>query len=136
MSFIRNEPSLRMEDYPKELAGGFSSLFRTLTPFFTSLTAAVNGSIDFVDNISAVTKSYDMTNVQFPVNIQWPFSGKSPVDLRITMASKANVATILIPAWSFDVSTNIISITKILELPGMSAPTVGTRYQFTVRATI
>lgn len=134
--FIRNEPSLRMEDYPKELASGFASLFRTLTPYFASLTSTINGSVDFTDNIAAVTKSYDMTNVQFPINIQWTFTGKSPVDLRVTKASAANVATILIPAWSFDVSTNIISITKLLEAPAMALPAIGTRYQFTVRATI
>jgi hypothetical protein len=136
MSFIRNEPSLRMEDYPKELASGFSSLFRTLTPYFSSITSSINGSIDFVDNIAAVTKSYDMTNVQFPINIQWPFAGNPPKDLRVMKASAANVATILIPAWSFDVSTNIIAITKILEAPGMALPVVGVRYQFSVRATI
>lgn len=136
MAFIRNEPNLRMEDYPKELASGFASLFRTLTPYFSSVTSVLNGSVDFTDNIAAVTKSYDMTNVQFPINIQWTFTAKPPMDLRVTKASASNVPTILIPAWSFDVSTNIVSITKILEAPAMSLPSLGVRYQFTVRATI
>lgn len=134
--YVRNEPTLRLEDFPKETAPSMSKLFRILTPFFSSLTAVVNGSVDFVDNIASVTKDYDLNNLQVPINIQWPFPGRVPVDLRITKALGANTATILIPAWSFDVSTNTIAISQIFEVPGMAAPVVGRRYQFTVRATI
>lgn len=136
MSFLRNEPTLRQEDYPKETASSMSRLFNSLTPFFSAITTLINGEIDYVYNIAAVTRSYSLTNVIVPFSIQWPFVGRPPMDLRITKALAGSTPTILIPAWSFDVSTNTIAVTKILEAPGMSVPVVGVLYQFTVRATI
>lgn len=136
MGFIRNEPNLRLEDYPKEVAGAMGKLFRTLTPFFTSIMASVNQDINFEDNIVSVTKDYDLTNVQLPINLLWTNKSRLPRDLRVMKAQVGSAPTVLIPAWSFDVSTFTISITQLLEAPGMSAPVIGLRYQFSVRATV
>ncbi len=135
MTYLRNQPSLRQEDYPKDTLSTTGKLFGALNPFFSAVTDLINGQIDYVNNIAAVTKTYSFSNVIVPINIQWPFN-VPPLDLRITKALAGSTPTILIPAWSFDVSTNTIAVTKILEAPSMSVPVSGVLYQFTIRATV
>lgn len=136
MSFVNNEPSLRLEDYPKESADSFDKLFNSITPYFASLTSTVNGRIDFVDNIAAITKDYDLTNVRLPINFQWTYTAAPPMDLRCIKATGGIVPTILIPAWSYDPGTFTISVTQLIEAPGMAAPVAGRRYRFSLRATV
>jgi hypothetical protein len=129
--------NLRVEDYADQ-AKWIGRLFVTLTGFITQVQRIFDNNIDYTTNIRSTTRSYDTTALSFPVAFEWPYKQADPADLTVIKAMAGTDATVLIPAWSFDASTREISIEYMTEVSasGVAAPVTGTRYRFTVRATI
>lgn len=134
---LNQSVNLRVEDFPSE-KDWISRLFVTLNPVLNAVNQVLDYNIDFATNIRSVTKAYDTSNLTLPIEFSWPFSAFTPVDLRITQAAVDLTEAVLLPAWSYDASTQVISITSLYHATtaGLAEVSVGTRYQFTVRVTV
>lgn len=129
-------PNLRVEDFPSEQSW-INRLFVQLNPFMQGVSRVFNGNVDFSTNIKSVTKSYDITTFQ-AFSFLWSFADVNPVDVRIVQATKGvqQTPTILLLAWSFDLSSRSISISRITEIGATGVNELSGRYQFTIRATV
>ncbi len=130
--------NLRNEDYPDQSAW-IGRLFVVLNTFMTSIAQIFDQNIDFTTNIKSVSKDFDTTSPTYPITFQWPFTQAPPVELRVTVATKDNQAIVLLPAWSYNASTQAISISYLCECTSsgtISATSTGPRYKFTIRVTI
>jgi hypothetical protein len=134
---LNQATNLRVEDYPDQNKW-IGRLFIVLNSLFASLNQVLDGNIDYITNIRAVTREYDTSALSFPIIFAWPYTQGEPKDLRVTQASADAVATILEPAWSFNASTRQISVSymAVLGAGSVSAVTSGVRYKFTIRATV
>lgn len=129
--------NLRVEDYPDQ-ATWIGRLFNVLNPFITTSQQIFDNNVDFATNIRSVTKDFDTSQISFPINFDWGFSQADPVQVLVTKGVMGVSPVVLLPAWSFDASTRQVSISNIVMVSstGVSALTTGTRYKFTVRATV
>lgn len=129
-------PNLRTEDFPSEQTW-ISKLFIQLNPFIQAVNQVLTQNVDFISNIKAVTREYDISSFQ-PFNFQWPFSDASPLDVRVVKALKGTTLTptLLMAAWDYDSSGRTISITRLTEINATSVSALSGRYQFTIRATV
>ena len=134
---LNQSTNLRVEDFPdqKEWVG---RLFVILNAFMGSIEQIIDQNIDYTTNIKAVTKEYDSSSLTVPIKFSWPYPGFPPVELRIAKAMSGTTATVLMPAWEYNASTQEISITALYELSttATTAIAVGTRYRFTVRVSV
>lgn len=137
MSKLNQPTNLRAEDYPEQ-ASWIGRLFIVLNGFIQSVQSVLDQNIDFSTNIKSVTKDFDTTALTFPIVFSWPYKGFKPVDLCVMNATNESSATCLLPAWSFDSSTNNITISYLTEVSasGIAAISSGRRYKFSVRATV
>lgn len=129
-------PNLRVEDFPTEM-NWINRLFIQLNPFNRLIYQILDNNIDFITNIKAVTKEYNISSFQ-AFNFLWPFKDADPNDLRIIKALKGvqQTPTILLPAWSYDKTNRLINITNILEINETYIASLSGEYKFTIRATI
>jgi len=137
VSKIDQPINLRVEDF-QEQSKWIGRLFVTLQSFFTQVQRVLDNNIDYSTNIRSVTRAYDTSGITFPIRFEWPHPQAEPASLMVIKAMSGTDATSFIPAWSFNASNREISIESMTELNqgAASAPTTGTRYRFTVRATI
>lgn len=129
-------PNLRVEDFPNQ-QDWIGKMFIQLNPFIQAVNQVLDKSVDFTANIKTVTKDYDITSFQ-AFNFTWTYPESPPNDLRVTKALKGStlIPTILLPAWQYDASTQIITVSRIVEVNDVSVSTLSGRYQFTVRASV
>ena len=137
MSKLNQPTNLRAEDYPDQSAW-IGKLFSVLNPFIRSVQQVFDSNIDFTSNIRSITRSFDQSTFQYPIRFSWPFTQAKPSALVAGQATAGTSATILIPAWTFDASSNEIVVAYLTEITssGARSPVSGTRYQFTLRATV
>lgn len=129
-------PNFRVEDFSSEQSW-IGRLFIQLNPFIQTINQIFDQNIDYSTNIKSVSKSYTITSFQ-AFNFTWPFSGTTPIDLRIVKASKGSTqdATILQAAWSFDSTNNLITISRLVEITDSAVVQISGQYQFTIRVTV
>lgn len=136
---LNQVPNLRVEDFPGEQQTWLSKLFIQLNPFIQSVNQLFSQNIDYSNNIRAISTSYDITTFQ-PFSFLWPFTDMDPFSVTVGKAQKGTLlsATLLMAPWSFDSSTRLININSVLEITtlGVQPLTAGTRYKFTMRATV
>lgn len=137
MSKLNQTTNLRVEDFPEQ-ASWIGRLFVTLNQFIQSVQNIFDYNIDFATNIRSVTREFDTTSITFPITFQWTFTQVKPQALTVLNAMAGTSATCLVPAWSYDSSTSLITVSYLTEFStsGVSAPTQGTRYKFSLRATV
>ncbi len=133
---ISQIPNLRVEDFPSEQSW-ISRLFVILNPFIQSVNQVVNGQIDYSTNIAAVTRSYTVNTTFAPISFQWP-SVVQPAALDVIKASKsgAQTPTILAAAWSYDIASKTVTVTRMVELLPTGVAELTGSYQFTIRVTV
>ena len=129
-------PNFRVEDFATEQTW-IGKLFIQLNPFIQDINTILSGNIDFLINIKSVTKTYDITAFQ-PFSFQWPFTNSIPTDLRVIKALKGSdlTPTILQAAWAFDSTSQIINVTRMVELTDSAVLALSGRFQFTIRVTV
>ena len=137
MSKLNQPTNLRSEDYPTQTEW-IGRMFTVLNPFIRSVENIFDSNIDFSTNIRSITRDFDTSTVQFPIVFSWPFTQAKPVSLSVSGASKNSTPICLVAAWSFDSSTNEISVSYLTEISasGVVAIAQGSRYKFTIRATV
>ncbi len=137
MSKLNQPTNLRVEDYPEQ-ADWIGRMFQVLNPFIRSVESVFDSNIDYSTNIRSVSKDFDTTSLIFPIVFQWPFTQVKPVNLIISSATRGTTPTCLVAAWSFNSSTNEVSISYLTEFLASSVSSVvqGTRYKFTIRVTV
>jgi hypothetical protein len=129
-------PNFRVEDFASEQSW-IGRLFINLNPFIQAVNQLTDQNVDFSTNIKAVTKSYDITTFQ-AFSFKWPFTGDAPVQLQVVKALKGNLLepTLLMASWSYDSTTNSISVVRMVEINATSVSELSGRYQFTLRVTV
>lgn len=129
--------NLRVEDYPDQ-AAWIGRLFNVLNPFITTVQQIFDDNVDFATNIRSISKDFDTAQISFPIRFDWSYAQADPAQVTVTKAIVGVSATILLPAWTFDASTRQISISNLVMVSatGVSALASGTRYKFTIRATV
>lgn len=129
-------PNFRVEDFQSEQSW-IGRLFIQLNPFIQSVNQVFDQNIDFGTNFKSVTKDYDITTFQ-SFNFSWPYSGATPIDLRVVKALKGSTLTptILQAAWQYNSTTSVITVTRMVELTSSAVAELSGRYQFTVRVTV
>lgn len=137
MSKLNQPTNLRNEDYPDQTAW-IGRLFGVLNPFIQSVQSVFDNNIDYSTNIRSVTKDFDTSALTFPITFQWPFPQVKPQALTVLTATSGTAAIALIPAWSYDSSSSQISVAYLtaVSASGVSAIVQGTRYKFSLRATV
>lgn len=135
MKFNQN-PVFRTEDFPGQ-QDWISKLFIQINPLVQLLNQIFDNNISFGDNIRSVTRSYSISTFQ-AFGILWPYQNFPPVDLRIMSANKGTgqTPTVLLPYWSYNPSTQVISISNILEVTTTGISALSGAYNFTIRATV
>lgn len=133
---LTSVPNFRVEDFPTEQSW-IGRLFIQLNPLIQTLNQILDNNIDFSTNIKSVSKQYSISSWA-AFSFTWPYSSVTPNDLRVTKASKgtAQTPTILLPAWSYDQSTSLITVSSMLEATSSGVASLSGTYQFTVRATV
>lgn len=135
---INQTSNLRVEDFPDQ-AQWIGPLFVILNAFTTIVGQIFDQNIDFATNIKSVTKDFDFSSLTYPIIFAWPFSQAQPQALSVCKSSKDGVATVMLPAWRYNASTQEITVsylTQVSSAGAMSATSVGPRYKFTIRATV
>lgn len=136
---LNQNPNLRVEDFSSEQTW-IGRLFIQLNPFIQSLNQIVNGNLDFLTNIKSVTRTFVLSfqGTFIPISFLWTFTDDNPNDLTIIRATKtsAQTPTILLPAWSYDIASNTITISRLTEVNASSVSAVSGDYQFTVRVSV
>ena len=130
------QPNLRSEDFPDFKSA--DALFKILNPFFVDLGQILDENIDFSQNIKSVTKSFSSKGIAVPVNFSWPFPKFQPVTLIVTQATKDGTPIAMAAAWSYNASSAIVSISKLVQIeePSNLAIVNTSTYNFTVRVTV
>ncbi len=133
---ISQIPNLRVEDFSSEQSW-IGRLFVILNPFIQSVNQVVNGQIDYNSNIAAVTRSFTVTTTFAPINFQWTFGGM-PASLDVIKATKSGsqTPTILAAAWSYDIASKTVTITRMVELLPTGVAELTGSYQFNIRVTV
>lgn len=133
---INQVPNFRVEDFPSEQSW-IGRMFIQLNPLIQSINQILDENIDFSTNIKAVTRDYSITTFQ-PFNFTWGFPGFTPVDLRVIQANKGSTQTptILQAAWSYNSTTQLISVTRMVEITESAVAQLSGSYQFKVRVTV
>lgn len=134
---LSQNPNLRVEDFPGE-QDWIGRLFTQLNPFFTAVAQVFDSNIDFATNIRSVTREYVVTTGFQSFSLQWPFKGYTPVDLRVTKATRGSQTepTILLAAWRYDASQSIVTVTNLVELDSSGVKSMSGRYTFIIRVSI
>lgn len=129
-------PNLRTEDFPSEQSW-ISKLFTQLNPFIQSVNLVLDTNIDYSTNIKSITRDYTITTFQ-AFSFQWTFTDSRPIDLRIVQAYKGTQLTpvILLPAWSYDATNRVITVSQLVEVTSTGVAALLGRYQFTVRVSV
>lgn len=128
-------PKLRLEDFPPDVKW-LGKLFIQLNPYIEAINNVINGNLDFVDNIAAVTKSYSISTFQ-EFSILWPFNN-SPQSCQIVSALKGSppAPCFLLLAWSYNATTQSVTISNMLEVTSSGNFNLNGSYQFTVRVSV
>lgn len=129
-------PNLRTEDFPSEQSW-ISKLFTQLNPFIQSVNLVLDNNIDYSTNIKSITRDYTITTFQ-SFSFQWTFTDSQPIDLRIVQAYKGTqlTPTILLPAWSYDATNRVVTVSQLVEVTSAGVAALSGRYQFKVRASV
>lgn len=129
-------PNLRVEDFPSE-STWIGRLFIQLNPFIQSVNQVFENDVDFSTNIKSLTRDFDITTFQ-EFSFTWPFTGTSPVDLRVVKALKgsAQSPTILLASWKFDSTNDLITVTRLVEVTDVGVAQLSGRYRFSIRVTV
>ncbi len=134
---LTQKVTLRVEDFPDEQRGWLRSLFSQLNPLFSSIDQILNQNIDFSTNIPSVTQSYSIDSFQ-TFSIKWAFTGYKPAFLSVS--NSYNVATqsptILLPAWSYDPGSSLITVSNMLEATTAGNVALTGKYTFNVRVSV
>lgn len=126
--------TIRIEDLPSQ-KDWIGKLLLPLNQFLLSVTSAINGNISFGDNIPCQTQSLKFvygSSADFPKAFVWSLSA-APVELRVCSATEDSVAIAVVIAWSY--SGGQVSVSNIYKITssGVSALTVGSLYNITLR---
>lgn len=123
--------TLRVEDFSGEERKWLPRLFNPLNAFLTAASNALNGRIEFGSNIPCLDSYLQFNFDGLPQRYRWPLNVQ-PTILIVGQATENALPVSLIPMWSFDSSTQNISVsfTKV----GGQALTVGVAYRVFVRA--
>lgn len=134
---LNDTTNLRAEDYPDQ-SKWIGRLFVVLNSLITNLQQIFDGNIDYTTNIRSVLRSYDTSQLTYPLTFQWPHKAFQPVDLQVCKASEDGTPVSLLPAWDYDASTQLITVSELTLFSGGSATstTLGNRYRFTIRVTV
>jgi hypothetical protein len=129
-------PNLRIEDFPGEQKW-IGKLFIQLNPFIQSLNQILTSNVDYSTNIRSVTREYSISSFQV-FSFLWNFPEVPPVSVQVIQATQgsARTPTILGLAWSFDNSTRLVTVSRMVEILASSVRELSGEYQFTVRATV
>lgn len=134
---LNSLPNFRVEDFPAEFSQIASRLFTQLNPFIQSVNQVFDQNVDFISNIKAITKDYTISSFQ-EFSLTWPYKEIAPIDLRVTKAYRGTqlTPTVLLPAWKYDSTSALITITNLIELSSTGVASLSGRYNFTIRASI
>lgn len=127
-------PNLRAEDFPSQQSW-IGKLFIQLNPFIQAVNNVFDQNIDFGTNIKSLTRLYNITSFQ-QFNFEWPFLEQPPQEVTVISATKGSTPTILVLAWSYDVSQRLITVTRMSEITSTGVSDLSGRYQFTIRASV
>jgi hypothetical protein len=131
-------PNFRVEDFESERSW-IGRLFTQLNPFIQAVNQVFEKNIDFSTNIKSITKPYTLNVTQFQAfNFQWPYTDQVPADLKVTQALKGTqlTPTILLAAWSYDATQNLIQVTRMVEVTNSEVSAMSGRYQFSIRVNV
>lgn len=134
---LNQVPNFRTEDFESENQSMLSKLFIQLNPFVQAVNSVFSQNVDYSTNIKAVTVSYSITTFQ-AFSFKWTFPTAAPSSLQVIKATSgsAKTATILLAPWSYDTSTNLISIDSMMEVTSTGIAALSGSYTFTIRATV
>lgn len=135
---LNQSTNFRVEDFPDQ-ADWIGRLFTLLNSFVTSVGQIVDQNIDYTTNIKSLTKDFEFSSLTYPITFQWPFTQAQPLSLSVNKATKDGSAIILLPAWTYNASTQALSVAYLAEVSStgvVAATTIGPKYKFTIRATI
>ena len=129
-------PNLRVEDFPSQ-QDWIGRLFTILNPFIQAVNQVFDQGIDFSTNIKAVTREYSINNFQ-SFSLSWPYSNQPPADLRVIKAQKGTQlsACILLPAWSYDSTRSLITVSSLVEVSTTGVASLSGTYKFKIRASV
>lgn len=133
---LTQQPNLRVEDFAPDQSW-LAKLFTQLNPFIADVNQVLDQNVDYTTNIKSVTRPY--TIQQFvPFTFQWPYQNYPPIQVFVTQASKgtSQTPTCLLLAWSYNLSSSVISVSSMSEVIGGAVSGLSGQYQFTVRATV
>jgi hypothetical protein len=129
-------PNFRVEDFPSEQSW-IGKLFIQLNPFVQAVNQVFSQNVDFSSNIRSVSRQYSISTFQ-EFSFQWPYSDALPNELRVTQATKGTqkTPTILLPAWSYDSTSRLIQVSRMVEVTDSGVATLSGRFDFTIRVTV
>lgn len=133
MSRIPPLTALRVEDFDADQRKWLPRLFLPLNQFLTAVTGCINGRVEFSLNIPAqdqvLSFVFDGVSVQ---KFAWRLEATFPPRiLWVGQATEAGLPVAVLPNWSYDPSTQTISI-SFVKLDG-SALTSGASYSIFIR---
>lgn len=130
MSLIPPLSTLRAEDFPTEVKEWIPRLFTPLNQFLTNASNAINGRIEFGINIPTVDQQINFTEDATARRFLWTKT-QFPKVMTVGQAFENSIAIAVIPVWSFDPSTRVISVT--FQKVNGQALEVGFEYKIFVR---
>lgn len=130
MARLPQSSTIRTEDFPAEVRKWVPRLLTPLNLFITSAINLLNGNLTFVDNIPAQDLNFNFTYASASQRFTWNNS-RAPKLAWVGMASENGTAFIALPFWSFDASTQMVSID--FKKANGAALTSGSLYKIFVR---
>lgn len=133
MSRIPPLTTLRVEDFDAEQRKWLPRLFLPLNQFFTAVSSAINGRIEFVTNVPAQDQTLDFTfDGSSAQKFAWRLDATLPPKiLWVGQATEAGLAVAVFAQWAYDPSTATISVT--FTKSNGSALTTGAEYKIFIR---
>jgi hypothetical protein len=122
--------TLRVEDFSAEQRAWLPRLFQPLNQFLLSTYNILNGRVEFGANVPCQDETLRFSYGGSAQTFMWKLAG-TPSILWVGQATEDAVVTSLQPFWSYDSSTQKISV-NFYHLDG-SALTVGSQYVVFIR---
>lgn len=122
--------TLRVEDFDAEQRAWLPRLFLPLNAFLTAVSGALSGRIEFVSNIPAQDHQLSFQYNGRAQTVRWTLA-MSPRILWVGQATEAGLAVTLFPEWSYDSSTQNVSVD--FKKLNASALSIGTQYSVFIR---
>lgn len=127
--------TLRTEDFGPNEKPWIGKLLLPINQFLLAATSAINGNIELGINIPCQTQVMTFVygaSTDFPKTFLWKQANK-PVEMRVAQALEDGAPIALVISWSY--SNTQVSIASMVKLTtsGVSALTVGSTYNITLR---